>query len=151
MRRFYNLLRRAWRGLGSTNEMDLNTLEPGHALVDREIVVTGEMADAYIRAVGDGNTLYAEEGLFPPMAVAALVMAEAMDAVSLPSGTVHTGQELTFSCPVAAGATVRCSATVAANSVRRGTRFLTLDLRGEQGGEAAVEGRTALAIPEESE
>ncbi|MCY4448355.1 MAG: MaoC family dehydratase [Chloroflexi bacterium] len=128
--------------------MDLNTLESGYALVDREIVITSAMVGAYVRAVGDGNTLYAEEGLAPPMAVAALVMAEAMDAVSLPAGTVHTGQELTFSRPVAMGATVRCSATVAANSVRRGTRFLTLDLCGNLEGEAAVEGRAALALPE---
>ena len=130
--------------------MELNTLEPGHRLVDREIVVTEEMAGAYVRAVGDECALYAEEGLVPPMAVAALVMAEAMDAVSLPAGTVHTGQELTFSHAVAMGSAVRCSATVAANSVRRGTRFLTLDLRGELDGEAAVEGRAALAIPEEA-
>ena len=33
--------------------MDLNTLEPGHTLADREIVITEVMADAYIRAVGD--------------------------------------------------------------------------------------------------
>ena len=131
--------------------MDLNTLEPGHSLVDREIVVTDSMADAYIKAVGDESTLYAEERLVPLMAVVALVMAEAMDAVSLPAGTVHTGQELTFSRPVAMGSVVRCSATVAANSVRRGTRFLTLDLRGERDGETAVEGRAALAIPEEAE
>ena len=131
--------------------MDLNTLEPGHALVDREIVITSAMAGAYTQAVGDGNRLYADEGLVPPMAVAALVMAEAMDAVSLPAGTVHTGQELTFSHPVAMGATVRCSATVAVNSVRRGTRFLTLDLRGALDGEAAVEGRAALAVPEADE
>ena len=49
------------------------------------------------------------------------------------------------------GATVRCSAIVAANSVRRGTRFLTLDLRGALDGEAAVEGRAALAVPEADE
>ena len=128
--------------------MDLNTLEPGHALVDREILISESMAAAYVRAVGDENTLYAEAGLVPPMAVAALVMAEAMDAVSLPAGTVHTGQELTFSRPVAVDSAVRCSATVAANSVRRGTRFLTLDLRGELDGEAAVQGRAALAVPE---
>lgn len=131
--------------------MDLNTLEPGHALADREIVITASMADAYIRAVGDECSLYAEERLVPPMAVAALVMAEAMDAVSLPAGTVHTGQELTFSRPVAMDSAVRCFATVAANSVRRGTRFLTLDLRGELDGEAAIEGRAALAIPENAE
>ncbi|MDE2836103.1 MAG: MaoC family dehydratase [Chloroflexota bacterium] len=128
--------------------MDLSTLEPGDPLVDRDIVITASMADAYTRAVGDECALYAEEGLVPPMAVAALVMAEAMEAVSLPAGTVHTGQELTFSRPVTVDSAVRCSATVAANSVRRGTRFLTLDLRGELDGQPAVEGRAALAVPE---
>ena len=128
--------------------MDLNALEPGHSLVDREIIITAAMADAYVRAVGDECALYAQEGLVPPMAVAALVMAEAMDAVSLPAGTVHTGQELTFSRPVTVDSAVRCSATVAANSVRRGTRFLTLDLGGILNGEPAVQGRAALAVPE---
>ena len=131
--------------------MDLSTLEPGHLLADREIVITSSMADAYICAVGDECSLYADEGLVPPMAVAALVMAQAMEAVSLPAGTVHTGQELTFSRPVAADSAVRCSATVAANSVRRGTRFLALDLRGELDGAAAVEGRATLAVPEAEE
>ncbi len=131
--------------------MDLNTLEPGHTLAEREIVVTASMADAYVRAVGDECSLYADEGLVPSMAVAALVMAEAMEAVSLPAGTVHTGQELTFSRTVAVDSAVRCSATVAANSVRRGTRFLTLDLRGEVDGGAAVQGRAALAVPEDGE
>ena len=128
--------------------MDIHTLEPGQMLADREIVVTAAMADAYLRAVGDDCALYAEEGVAPSMAVAALVMAEAMDAVSLPAGSVHTGQELTFSRAVPAESALRCTVSVAANSVRRGTRFLTLDLRAEQAGEAAVEGRASLAIPE---
>lgn len=131
--------------------MDLSDLEPGRTLMERRLEITAEQAAAYAAATGDGSALYAEEGVVPPMAVAALALAEAMDAVNLPAGAVHTGQEFAFLRPVAAGAAVSVSASVSANGVRRGTRFLALDLRAEQDGEAALEGRTSLAIPEEGE
>lgn len=131
--------------------MDLSDLEPGRTLMERRVAVTAERAAAYAAATGDGCALYAEEGVAPPMAVAALALAEAMEAVSLPAGAVHTGQEFAFLRPVPAGSEVSVSATVSANGVRRGTRFLTLDLRATQDGEPALEGKTSLAIHEESE
>ena len=131
--------------------MDLNALEPGQLLVEREVVITTDRAAAYLDAVGDDSPLYGEEGLVPPMAVAAIVMSEAIEAISMPAGTVHTTQELTFARPVASGAMLRCTAKVASNSVRRGTRFLALDLRGDCDDDAAIEGRTTLAIAEQDE
>ena len=131
--------------------MDLNALEPGQLLVEREVVITTDRAAAYLDAVGDDSPLYGEEGLVPPMAVAAIVMSEAIEAISMPAGTVHTTQELTFARPVASGAMLRCTAKVASNSVRRGTRFLALDLRGDCDDDVAVEGRTTLAIAEQDE
>ena len=131
--------------------MDLSSLELGQALCERDVVVTSDRAALYIDAVEDDSPLYAAQGLAPPMAVAAIVMAAAMEAVELPAGAVHTGQELAFAGPAPIGASVRCVASVAANSVRRGTRFLSLDLTGSAEGERVVEGRASLAIAEEGE
>ena len=131
--------------------MDLSDLEPGQTLMERRVAVTAERAAAYAKAAGDGCALYAEEGVVPPMAVAALALAEAMMAMRLPAGAVHTGQEFAFPRPVAAGSQASVSASVSANGVRRGTRFLALDLRVEVGGETALEGKTSLAIPEGAE
>ena len=131
--------------------MDLSELEPGRTLMTRRVVVAADRAAAYAAATGDGRPLYAEAGAAPPMAVAALALAEAMTAVSLPAGAVHTGQEFAFLRAVAAGSAVSVSASVSANAVRRGTRFLTLDIRADQDGEPALEGKTSLAIPEGAE
>lgn len=131
--------------------MDLSKLEPGQLLMERRVAVTAERAAAYAAATGDGCALYAEEGVVPPMAVAALALAEAMAAVSLPAGAVHTGQEFAFLRPVPANAEANVTASVAVNGVRRGTRIFALDLRADLDGEPALEGRTSLAIPEGDE
>jgi acyl dehydratase len=130
--------------------LDLSALEPGQALFSKRIVVTAADAASYLTAVEDDAALYAAERLVPPMAVAALVMGAAMEAVALPSGAVHTGQELEFAAPVREGTELACGATVAQNSVRRGTRFLVLEIHGERGGVTAVAGRTSIAIAESS-
>ena len=131
--------------------MDLAALEPGQTLCERDVALTEERVARYLRAVGDDAAVYAELGVAPPMAVAALAMAAAMEAVALPAGAVHTGQELAFTAPAPVGASVRCVASVGANSVRRGTRFLALDLRAASlpDGAPLVEGRASLAIAEE--
>lgn len=129
--------------------MDITALDPGQTICTRDAALTADLVERYVAAVQDDSRIYGEEGLVPPMAVAALVMAAAMEEMGLPAGAVHTGQELTFVRPVPVGSMVRCTAVVASNSVRRGTRFLALDLTGAVSGAPAVEGRTTLAVAEE--
>jgi hypothetical protein len=131
--------------------INISTLEPGQTLFSAPLTVTPEAIDAYLGAVGDDADVYRAEGLAPPMAVAALVMTTAMQAVALPAGAVHTGQELEFTAPVALGSTLDCGATVAQNSVRRGTRFLTLEITGDVNGTRAVTGRISLAVAGQEE
>ena len=120
-------------------------------LVSERIVITSEAAAAFRSAVGNDAELYARERLVPPMAVAALVMSAAMRAVDFPAGAVHTGQELEFSMPVAENSELACTASVAQNSVRRGTRFLVLEITADVQGRRAVTGRISLAVAESEE
>ncbi len=126
--------------------MDLSTLEPGQRLFSRSMAVSAADAAAHRSAVGDDAAPAAEEHLVPPMALAAMVMGAAMEAVELPAGAVHTAQELEFAMPVAEGATLACSATVVSNSVRRGTRFIVLEMRGADGADTALTARSTIAI-----
>ena len=64
---------------------------------------------------------------------------------------MHTGQELGFLAAVDVGAEVQCTAKVVQNSVRRGTRFMALEITADVGDERALMGRVSLAIPEEEE
>ena len=126
--------------------MNLATLEPGQLLFDLKMTITEDQVRAYLDAVEDNDDVYREEGLAPPMAVAALVMGAAMRVVDLPAGAVHTGQELDFVAPVRFGAELGCGASVAQNSVRRGTRFLVLQITGAVGSQPAMSGRVSIAI-----
>ena len=135
--------------------INLSTLEPGQTLFSGPMTLSPQEIDAYLGAVGDDADVYHAEGLAPPMAVAALAMATAMRAVALPAGAVHTGQELDFAAPVplgsGGGVTLDCAVTVAQNSVRRGTRFLTIEITGDLNGTRAVTGRISLAIADAEE
>ena len=126
--------------------MDLSTLEPGQRLFSRSMTVSADDAASYRSAVGDDAPPTDGEQVVPAMAVAAMMMGAAMAAVELPAGAVHTAQELEFARPVEEGAPLTCSATVAANSVRRGTRFIVLEMRGVDGTEMAFAARTTIAI-----
>ncbi len=128
--------------------MDLSTLQPGHSLLRERMTVPAHASAAYREAVEDGCAIHAEERLVPSMAVAALAMGAAMKAVELPAGAVHTGQDLEFLATVPEGAALECSASVEQNSVRRGTRFLTLEVRAACNGKPAMRGRASIAIQE---
>jgi acyl dehydratase len=131
--------------------MDLATLEPGNKLFSRRITVTNDSVAGYLAAVDDDSGAYAQEAIVPPMAVAALVMGEALTAIELPAGAVHTGQEMVFEAAVEVGADVDCSAKVIQNRVRRGTRFMGLEITADVGDTRALTGRVSLAIPDDSE
>ena len=126
--------------------MDLSTLEPGQRLFSRSMTVSADAAASYRAAVGDDPPPSDGEHVVPPMAVAAMVMGAAMEAVALPAGAVHTAQELEFARPVEVGAPLTCSATVVANSVRRGTRVIVLQMLGVDGAEKAFAARSTIAI-----
>lgn len=131
--------------------MDLSTLESGHELFSQRIAISDNAVAGYLAAVGEDAGTYAAEGLAPPMAVAAFVMGEALKAIELPAGAVHTGQELAFEAPVGVGADVVCTAKVIQNSVRRGTRFMSLEITADAGTARAMTGRVSIAIPEDPE
>ena len=126
--------------------LDLSTLEPGQRLFSQSMAVSADAAASFREAVGDDAPEAAGDHVVPPMAVAAMVMGAAMEAVELPAGAVHTAQELEFGRPVVEGAALACSATVVSNSVRRGTRFIVLEMRGVHGTDTALTARSTIAI-----
>jgi len=131
-------------------DTDLSSLRPGQKLAEEELVVSQEAADAYQTAVGEAMAPYHKGRVVPPLAVAALAMGTAMRSLALPAGAVHTAQELAFMGAVTPGVPIRCATAVAQNNVRRGLRFLVVQLSVTQKDQVVLEGRTSLAIAERS-
>ena len=112
------------------------------------IRLDGGTVSKYVGAVADSTALPGGpgEGKAPPMAVAALGLRGVLDDLGIPSGALHAGQELSFSGPVDVDARLRCRATVARNSVRRGSRFVDIVLSVLDDEEAEVMSGTTTLI-----
>jgi len=110
--------------------VDYSNLAAGQEVSNRSIRVDGRTVSKYVGAVGDATAQPGGPGeaKAPPMAVAALGLRGVLEDLGIPSGALHAGQELSFSGPVDVEASLRCRATVARNSVRRGSRFVDINI-----------------------
>ncbi len=133
--------------------VDYSTLAVGQEVSNRSISLDAGTVSKYVGAVDDATARPGApgDGKAPPMAVAALGLRGVLDDLGIPSGALHAGQELSFSGPVDVDASLRCKATVARNSVRRGSRFvdIALSVVDEEDGEV-MSGTTTLIMPGEA-
>ncbi|NQW19002.1 MAG: MaoC family dehydratase N-terminal domain-containing protein [Chloroflexi bacterium] len=104
----------------------LGNLEPGHRFEDQSFTIDRETATSYANAVGDESTL-AIEGKVPPMAVIALGLSQVIEALALGGGTVHASQEVEYTAPAELDQPIVASTVLKGNSVRRGSRFATVE------------------------
>ena len=131
--------------------MDITQLAAGHQLPKTRLVLDAQAVRSYRDAVGDASPLYGEDpSLVPPMAVAALSLRHMLRALTLPPGTVHAGQELSFRQPVAVGQEVVCRAQVSQVGQRKGWLSLVIefqvDAQQPQAHTPALAGRIILFI-----
>ena len=125
----------------------LTDLAAGHVFPPITFKVDAEQAYAYCGAVGDALGLYEDAGVVPPLAVAALALGALLEQVSLPPGTLHAAESLSFKAPVAAGATLECRATLAQRSQRSGWIVSVLDTEVSLDGAVAVTARATVLSP----
>jgi acyl dehydratase len=105
----------------------------------------------YVAAVGDlSHPAFEDSGpaLAPPMAVAALSLRGVVEDLQIPGGTLHVGQDLEFHGAVQVGETLDCKAILAQNAVRRGMRFIVVELDVADGaGRRVLTGKSTILIP----
>lgn len=131
--------------------MGMANLKAGTALPSTRFTLTAEMVSAYRNAVEDEAPLYGEEpSLVPPTAQAALAVKHLLEALSLPPGTVHIGQELTFHRAAQVGQELLCQAHIDQSGERRGWHFVTVGFQiADLEDQTTVSGRSNLLIPAE--
>lgn len=131
--------------------IDYSTLQPGQRLSHELLVLDADSIAAYVDAVSDSSRTASADGapLAPPMAIAALALSAVIDALQIPGGTIHAGQELDFRKAMPVGATLACTATLAQNSMRLGWRFLVVNLTAaDDDGNAVMSGKSTIMLPE---
>ena len=131
--------------------VDYSKLVPGQRVSDRTYVLDDGAVSRYADAVGDrSDGCFDEDGapLAPPMAVAALSLRGVINDLEIPGGTLHARQELGFIETVSVGETLDCRATLVRNSIRRGWRFLVVQLEVvDAKGQRVMNGKSTITLP----
>lgn len=131
--------------------IDYSSLQPGQRLSHELLTLDADSIAAYVDAVSDSSRPASADGapLAPPMAIAALALSAVINALQIPGGAIHAGQELDFRKAMPVGATLACTATLAQNSMRRGWRFLVVNLTAADAeGNAVMSGKSTIMLPE---
>jgi acyl dehydratase len=129
----------------------LADLPKGYAFPPVSFELTDDWVQAYVDAVEDAATGGIAPDLVPPMAVAALSVRAMLEQASLPPGTLHAGQELSFLSPVHRGETLTVSAQVASRGERAGWVLMGIELRVERGDQPVMTGRATISFPVQTE
>lgn len=130
---------------------DYSKLETGQELSNQSFILDAQAVGDYVAAVCDTSNPAASDGtpLVPPMAIAALALSAVIGALQIPGGTIHASQELGFGAAVPVGAALDCRATLAQNSVRRGWRFLVVNIEAtSEVGDVVMGGKSTIMLPE---
>jgi hypothetical protein len=125
----------------------LTDLQSGHEFEPVTFTLEPDRVRAYLAATGDQLGLYDQQGLTPPLAIAAFALGALLEAVTQPEGTLHISENLTFSKPVPVGAEVDCRARLAQRSVRAGMVVSVLETEISLKGELALTARATVMSP----
>lgn len=129
---------------------EFSALAAGYEFPASEFSLEPERVAAYLDAVGSDARVFEENGIIPPMAVAALSMLAMMDRLLLPPGTIHVNQALDFMTPARPGARLTSKSGVKRKVERGGIRMLTIKIDVEdEAGNQVLAGETSLVIPPE--
>ncbi len=130
--------------------IDYSKLETGQELSSQSLTLDAKAVGDYVAAVSDTSSPAASDGtpLVPPMAIAALALSAVINALQIPGGTIHASQELGFGDAVRVGESLDCRATLAQNSLRRGWRFLVVNMEAKsKGGSVVMDGKSTIMLP----
>lgn len=127
----------------------LSDLPKGHQLSTTTFELTTADVERYLAAVDDANTIYAERGLAPPLAVAARALGTLLEVVALPDGTLHVGQDMEVYLGVPIGVALTLTAAIAQRYERAGLilSVIAFEVTPRGSDAAAITGRTTVAIP----
>ena len=131
--------------------VDYSKLVAGQQISTQTYDLDAGSVSAYVEAVDDHSSLYSKDegrGLVPPMSVSALSLRGVINALEIPGGTIHVGQEFEFSRAVEVGESLDCRATLTQNTVRGEWRFMVVQVEvDDAAGSRVMDGRSTIMVP----
>jgi acyl dehydratase len=110
--------------------------------------MTKERVQQYLMAVGDTSSLYFETGLAPPLALAAYAVGALLEKLNLPTGTIHTVQEVETLAPISFGEVISGAARVGRPKRMGDRQFISASFTLVNGrGQRVLAGASTVAVP----
>ena len=130
----------------------LYDLPKGHEFPPTMFELSADYVGAYLAATQDSNSVYADAGFAPPLAIAARSLGALLEIVELPAGSLHTGQEVAVTAGVAIPTSLEWSGRIAQRSERAGLMIVALEFQVSEEAESAaiLTGRTTIMMPEKT-
>ena len=114
--------------------------------------ITVDWLNDYLISVGDTSPEYGEFGIVPPVAISALVIGALLDKLRLPSGTIHSLQEIETIAPAHTGDSLNAFARIGQTRQRGELKFVTVNYNvNNSTGKAVQVGRSTVLVPEEAD
>jgi hypothetical protein len=127
-----------------TTRTSITSFPRGHEFPIAAFSVSGTQRQAYLHATGD-TTPYGE--IVPPLAAVSLGLAALQEQISLPDGSLHTGQDVEHFAAVPVDAPLTLSGRVAQRSERQGMVITVLEFEIATTDRAAIKARTTIMAP----
>jgi hypothetical protein len=129
----------------------LADLQKGNGFPSVSFELSREWVSQYVTAVDDRAVAALGADIVPPTAVAALSIRAMLEHASLPPGTVHAGQELSFRRAARVGEMLDVSGRVASRGERAGWVLMSVEMSVSAGGEGLMDGRATVSFPVQAE
>jgi len=106
----------------------------------------------YLKAVDDTSPLYMQLHVVPPIAIVAHVLREILSKLDLPSGTIHTGQEISFMEMAQIGQNLHCLINLSRPFTRKDWTHISAKFHVKNNADISIlTGRTAVMITQTSD
>ena len=128
----------------SSARTSISALPRGHEFPDARFSLSGGEVSAYLRAAGDTGDYGAH---VPPLAAVALGLNALQQHISLPEGSLHTGQEAEHRAALRCGVELVLTGRIAQRSERQGFVISVIEFEIASGGEATIRARTTIMAP----
>lgn len=128
----------------SSTRTSISALPRGHEFAAATFSLTPDAVAAYLRATGDQGD-YGEA--VPPLAAVALGLNALQLQISLPEGSLHTGQEVEHERAALAGEELTLTGRIAQRSERQGFVISVIEFEVSSTGGVVVRARTTIMAP----
>jgi len=128
----------------SSTRTSISALPRGHEFPASTFTLSPGDVDAYLRAIGDRGDY---GPVIPPLAAVALGLNALQEHLSLPKGSLHTGQEVEHERAASGGETLTLTGRVAQRSERQGFVISVIEFEIAAVAGVAVRARTTIMAP----